>query len=102
MPVGRKLSCAREASVATPPRPAPGWAPYGRNRVGRLAEVALCHEGEGKQASKRRLACPVTASGAAEDSSSVGGSPGKQLDRRGIVIWGGSRLFARLLHTARG
>lgn len=55
-------------------------------------KVALCNEG--KQASKPSLARPVTAFAAAEDSSSVGGSPGKQLDRRGIVIWGGSRLFA--------
>lgn len=53
-----------------------------------------------KQASKPSLACPVTASAAAEDSSSVGGSPGKQLDRRGIVIWEEVDYLHRLLHTA--
>lgn len=85
-------------SVATPPRPASSRVGYGYNGGTETEEGALCDEGE--QASKPSFACPVTASDAAEDSSQVGGSPGKKLDRRGMVTCGGGQLFARLLHTA--
>lgn len=92
-PVGRKLSCARGTGVATPPRPVPGlgtlWSYWRRD----TDESCTVQRGQASnQAKPPRL--PVTASDAAEDSSRVGGSPGKQLDRRGIVIWRQSRLFA--------
>lgn len=75
-------------TVATPPRLVLGLARHVHHRRGPLTEVALCDEG--KQAIKqlrKPYSVPVTASDAAEDSSRVGGSPGKQLDRRGIVTW---------------
>lgn len=66
--VGKKPSCARGVSVATPLRPAIGWAQSDHNEIGAFKSGTVQRGHASKQASKASLACPVTASDAAEDS----------------------------------
>lgn len=63
--VGKKPICARGVSVATPLRPAIGWAQSGHNEIGAFRSGTVQRGHASKQTSRASLACPVTASDAA-------------------------------------